>query len=298
MGMSTSGSAGLAARFAEVGGLRNVVLVGEGLEFSVFRAESPAYGVVALRVPKEAVYQNVNDPYVEASALLRQEWALLTHLAGSGAPVPEPYELLEIDGQVALLSSYVDDDNSEADPHAVGHALAVLHSVSPPEITTVAQEGLSTPELLGCRIARRWYEARKLVPTLPELTRQPTLIDIARGLGRFPPSLLHLDVRGSNLRVWRGELLAFVDWSNALVGPAAIDLYRIAENEKPDPAFLRGYAEVRPVPQLSMAEELLLRLDAAVMLALVFLSEAPDAQRASRSVRRITELAHRLGQAT
>ncbi|MFE0028318.1 phosphotransferase enzyme family protein [Amycolatopsis sp. NPDC059021] len=283
--------AGSVRPFAEAAGLRNVSSAGEGLEFAVYRAESPEYGTVALRIPKETVYRNVNDPYVSADDLLEQEWAILTHLSGSGVPVPVAHRLLRIDGGIALLTSYVDADGTEPDPAEVGRGVAALHAVSPPPITPVAQENLPTPLLLGRRITRRWAEAAKLVPDLPGLPAEERLAEIARGLDRFGPSLLHLDVRGSNLRARGGRLLAFVDWSNALIGPAALDLYRILENEKPADTFLAGYEAVRPLPELSDPEELLLRLDAAVMLALVFLSEAPDAERAPESVRRIRELA-------
>ncbi|MFC4086180.1 phosphotransferase [Amycolatopsis samaneae] len=277
--------------FAEAADLRDVTPAGEGLEFSVYRAESPAYGTVALRVPKETVYRNVNDPHVSAGALLDQEWAILTHLADHDVPVPVAYRLLRIGGRTALLTGYVEDDGTEPDPAGLGRAVARLHAVPPPPITPVAQEGLPTSLLLGRRVTRRWGEARKLVAGLPELPGEDRLAGIARGLDRFAPSLLHLDVRADNLRARAGRLLAFVDWSNALVGPAALDLYRVLENEKPGDAFLAGYASVRPLPELSEAEELLLRLDAAVMLALVFLSEAPDPGRARDSVRRLTDLA-------
>ncbi|MFD9891332.1 phosphotransferase enzyme family protein [Amycolatopsis sp. NPDC059027] len=277
--------------FLEAAKLRDVSLAGEGLEFAVYRAESPEHGTVALRVPKETVYRNVNDPHVSAEALLEQEWAILTYLAGGDVPVPVAHRLLRADGRIALLTGYVDADGREPDPAEVGRGVARLHAASPPPITPVAQENLPTPLLLGRRITRRWAEAAKLVPDLPGLPAEERLAEIARGLDRFGPSLLHLDVRGSNLRARDGRLLAFVDWSNALIGPAALDLYRILENEKPADAFLAGYAAVRPLPELSDPEELLLRLDAAVMLALVFLSEAPDAERAPESIRRVTELA-------
>lgn len=97
-----------------------------------------------------------------------------------------------------------------------------------------------------------------------------------------------------NLRVRNGRAVAVLDWTNALFGPAAVDFFRIMELGRPGDAFVRAYADLTPLPEVSTEEETFLRLDAALMLALVFVSEAPDPERRGPSVKRVQELARAL----
>jgi aminoglycoside phosphotransferase (APT) family kinase protein len=109
--------------------------------------------------------------------------------------------------------------------------------------------------------------------------------------------LLHLDVRASNLRCAGGAVRAVLDWSNALLGDPAMELGRLAEyamlpeNGLDYQAVLAGYKE--PVP-VDSAAFWIYRLDAAVMLALLFLSEAPHATLGPRAVDRLREVRLRL----
>jgi hypothetical protein len=80
-------------------------------------------------------------------------------------------------------------------------------------------------------------------------------------------------------------IAALLDWSNALCGDPVLELARLEEYARMpengiDPDAVRaGYAAVHELPDLNTPTALLYRLDAAVMLALVFLSEAPDPKR-------------------
>ena len=61
-----------------------------------------------------------------------------------------------------------------------------------------------------------------------------------------------------------------------------------------DDAFLAGYGEAQPFAALPAPAELLYRLDAVLVLAIVFLSEAPDPALATPPVERAVALATRL----
>ena len=110
-------------------------------------------------------------------------------------------------------------------------------------------------------------------------------------------SLVHLDVRTSNLRCTGGAVRALLDWSNALRGDPAMELGRLAEyallpgNGLDYEAILAGYRE--PVP-VESAAFWIYRLDAAVMLALLFSSEAPYAHLGPPAVDRLREVHQRL----
>jgi aminoglycoside phosphotransferase (APT) family kinase protein len=263
-------------------GLTDPRPLAEGLEFAAYTATDPAGGSVVLRVPLGGRFQsNANDPDVDTRALLRREELITRHATAAGLPVAEPVRLV-LGAPDVLVSRYVPDDGGGADPARLGALLARLHRVPAPALERAE-------DVLPQRITRRWQELSALVPDLP-----PAPMRLRERLaGRPTGSLLHLDVRAPNLRCVNGEVLALLDWSNALVGDPALELARLAEfaalpeNGVDLPGVLAGYG---PAPGVDHPSFLVYRLDAAVMLALVFLSEAPDESRAVRAVERVLVL--------
>ncbi|MEU1289579.1 aminoglycoside phosphotransferase family protein [Kitasatospora sp. NPDC005856] len=288
-------------RLAEQWGLSGLELVGKGLEFTVFRALDRDGGPVAVRLAHRRFDSNANDPHVDTRALLVQEHAIARHLATHGLPVARARELVLADDPNSpdvLLSDYVDDDGSPLDSHALGQLLARLHQVTPPRLHPVAAEGGSTTDALITRIGRRWAELARYTDDLPE---PPAADVLARHLTPLTgTSLLHLDVRSSNIRRHQGRTTALLDWSNALLGTPAVEFGRLAEyarypeNDLDLTALRAGYATVAAVPAEDDPCLLACRLDAALMLALVFLSEAPDPTRGPTAAAHARDLADRL----
>jgi len=264
------------AAFAAACDLTDLHLVGNGLEFVVFRASHPVEGAVVLRVPVGGRFQsNANDPDVDTRRLLRWEHEVTGYLTGHGIAVAEPLELV-LGKPDVLMSRYVPDDGTAFDSVELGTLLARLHRLPPPPVPPVASEGCATEDLVPRRIARRWRELAGVVPGLPACLPPERL---RTQLVRSPRSLLHLDVRAANLRCVDGSVRALLDWSNALVGDPALELARLAEfarlpeNGIDFKGVLHGYGEA---PDLGDPAFAVYRLDAAVMLAVVFLCEAPD----------------------
>ncbi|MFJ6619292.1 phosphotransferase family protein [Kitasatospora sp. NPDC091335] len=282
-------------------GLSGLELVGKGLEFTVFRAVGPDGGPVAVRLAHRRFDTNANDPHVDTRALLVQEYAVLRHLAEHGLPVARARELVLADDPGApdvLLSDFVPDDGSPLDPHGLGRLLARLHRVPPPRLRPVAAEGGGTAGVIAARMARRWAGIARRAEGWPEA---PDAALFARHLaGLTEDSLLHLDVRDANIRRDRGRTTALLDWSNALLGSPAVEFGRLAEYARHpengiDLAAVRaGYASLAPVPDEDDPCLLVCRLDAALMLALVFLSEAADPARGPAAADHARALARRL----
>ncbi|GAB2926631.1 phosphotransferase family protein [Streptomyces heilongjiangensis] len=272
--------------------------MGRGLEFSVHRATDRAGRPVALRLAHRRFDSNANDPGVDTRALLRQEYAIARYLAAHGLPVAEARELVLADGPDSpdvLLSAFVPDDGSALDSFALGQLLARLHRVPPPRLTPVASEGTTTAGAITARVGRRWAEIGRLVDDWPA---PPDAAVVAGHLaGLTEDSLLHLDVRGDNIRRRAGRPVALLDWSNALLGSPAVEFGRLIEyarhpeNELDVEAVRRGYATTATVPPDSDPCLLVGRLDAALMLALVFLSEAPDPTRGPAAADHARDLA-------
>ncbi|WP_406727221.1 aminoglycoside phosphotransferase family protein [Streptomyces sp. GD-15H] len=297
----------MSERFAELDslaerwGLSGLEPVGKGLEFSVHRARGRDGETVAVRLAHRRFDSNANDPHVDTRALLLQEYGIARHLAAHGLPVAEVKELVLADepgSPDVLLSAYVPDDGSDLDSFALGQLLARLHQVPPPRLTPVASEGVSTARAITARIGRRWAEIGRLVDDWPE-PPDPSLV-AGQLSGLTEGSLLHLDVRSDNIRRRQGRVVALLDWSNALLGSPSVEFGRLIEyarypeNELDVEAIRSGYAKTATAPPGSDPCLLVCRLDAALMLALVFLSEAPDPSRGPAAADHARELALRV----
>ena len=93
-----------------------------------------------------------------------------------------------------------------------------------------------------------------------------------------------MDLRAENILTRDGNIVGLVDWDNALFSDPALELARMAEYGVLNTDFLDGYGGLEWEAQLPISLNLLLRLDTAVMLAIVFLSETP--RLATSAVRR------------
>ncbi|MFF7725529.1 phosphotransferase family protein [Streptomyces sp. NPDC008001] len=293
----------LLGSLAERWKLDDLTPVGSGLEFSVYSARDRDGRDVALRLAHRRFDSNANDPQVDTRALLVQEYEITRHLAAHGFPVAEPLELHLADDPASpdvLLSLYVPDDASRVDGFGLGELLARLHRLPPPRrLVPVASEGLTTRQVLATRIRRRWVETGRYVADWPA-PPDPALL--ARHLSGITESaLVHLDVRSANIRRRESRVEALLDWSNALLGDGTLEFGRLTEyarypENQLDPEALRaGYTTLREAPPAATDPAVLAcRLDTALMLALVFLSEAPDPARGPSAADHARELADAL----
>jgi fructosamine-3-kinase len=270
-------------------GVEGIHQIGLGNEFYILRAEL-SEGPVVIKIPKDKVFSNVNDAHIDSRTLLDQEFSLMRHAKSEGVQqIPEPIDDLEAEGFGALIMSFVPSDDSKPNEFELGVLLANIHSIKTPNIELSAQEGCEIPELIAGRLHRRWKELSDLVENLPELPAKEMIVAQLESI-RSAKSLLHMDFRQANFRTNNGEVSALLDWSNALVGHPAVELARVAETGEVGEEFLKGYASVKDVSDVDPLAETIFCLDTATMLALVFLSEDPDPERALIAVNRVLEL--------
>lgn len=268
---------------------KEVTVAGRGLEFFVFRAETQA-GPVAVKVPLDRIYSNANDSYIDSRVLLRQELAIMEHLRAHGiAELPDPLGLIGVAGFSAAVMSFVPTDDSLADEYHLGQLMAKIHNAPLPTFELRAQEGQEISTLVSSRVGERWKNLSNAIEGLPGL---PSVDSLATSLSHTQDTrhLLHMDFRHANFRALNGKLLAVVDWSNALVGHPSLELARTAETGEMGQRFLEGYSSIAKLPEVDRLTETLFRLDTAVMLALVFVLEAPSPERAPGAIRRVREL--------
>lgn len=285
----------MVAALARSYGLRSTRILARGIESQVWRATSEHFGQVVLKLPANRSYDNVNDPGVDLSTLFRQEQWLTAHLHRHGfTQAPRIFVVDELDGHPFVISEYVESDGEPVEGYEVGRTLAALHRVPLPQFATSAQEGLPASQLIPRRITRRALVFNEITgQSLP----LPAVEEMAAALHKVADDghLLHLDVRSANLRRSGRQPTVFLDWSNSIVGPVLLELARCRQiSDIADDELDAGYRSVAGDYHHSAVAELIFRLDAAVMLALVFLSEAPDPVAAKVACFRATKLATRL----
>ena len=273
-------------------GMTDGRLVGRGLESEVWRMRHPEWGEVAVRLPASQDPANDNDPEVDPAALYRHEAAVYAYLAGTDIPVPRAYALLRFEVDVAV-SEYIENDGSGFDSAALGRLLARLHALPPMPTIELSRAADAFRGTVVRRLVRRWGVLRRVDPTLPE---PPPADRLTALVPAAATSLLHLDVRAENLLTRGGKIRALIDWTNSMIGDPALELARAElyaaypENGLDLEALLRGYATLRPLPARSERCTTLYRLDAAVMLAVVFTHETPDPVRGPQALARVHAL--------
>ena len=271
-------------------GVSGIQVAGAGLQSLVFRAESRAFGPIAIRTPMKRWITDDNDPCLDSRDLLRQEASLASHMLTFGVPAPRVHALvIEDHGLDFLVSDYVAHDGTACDSRQLGELVRLIHDCPLPDIRPVAQTDASTEETIALRLDRRLRvveatSGRRLNP--PSLAEFRTILkELGNGF-----SVLHMDLRPENILTCDGNIVGLVDWDNALFSDPALELARMAEYGALNRDFLDGYGGLDWESRLPRPLNLLLRLDTAAMLAIVFLSEAPDSRRARSAVERVAFL--------
>lgn len=295
--LADSATAVIAQAVAAHRGAGLVKLSGAGTEF-VFYEATLGGKREGYRIPRSVEFNTANNRGVSARMLQHQEMALARWAADKGIPTADVVDLIDQDGAPVLILDVVDDDGSELDSAALGSVVAAMHRQPCPDISLVAQDGMSLAARLAHRLEERYAELRQrhVLPALPDAAALLTTFES----NISAPRLTHLDLRRQNVRVHNGAPTSIFDWSNALLAPPELELARleeysiIEENGINFSAFLDGYAQGSGSIDVESAAWPLLRLDAAVMLAVVFDSVAPNAGLRDRFLSRATTLVGQL----
>ncbi|UCH94938.1 MAG: aminoglycoside phosphotransferase family protein, partial [Candidatus Aminicenantes bacterium] len=224
-----------------------------------------------------------------------QEAKISIYLGKFGLPLPLIHCLCINDNEIDfLISQFIDSDNSPPDGYLLGQLMKEIHNKPVPQLKPVLQGDEPLNRTLSERIVRRLRVVANLAAIDIEI---PTLEAIQALLDRYEVkrySLLHMDARPENLLTQKGSIVGIVDWANALIADRGLELARIAEYGYLTPEFLSGYGQENCFSHLPKEVELIYRLDTAVMLGVVFLSEAPDPENAKVQLKRIIELGDEL----
>ena len=277
-------------------GITGLRPIGEGMDAKVYRAYSPQLGPVAIKMPHARWVSSGNEPRLDTRTLLRQEQQLSVYLRACDLPTPEVFVLHTGDTDVDfIISEFIASDGSELPDAEFGRLIRAVHDLPVPAIELVAgKPAPGTDEVLAERITQR-------LAKLAAITGLPAGIpDIGAALSAdredsAPRSLLHMDLRPANILARSGRPVALLDWSNALIGDAALDLARAAEYGSLTAAALTAYGSRGAFSMTpGTPRQIIYRLDTAVMLSHVFLTGAPDQAQARHYIQRTANLCQAL----
>lgn len=278
-------------------GAHQVVLAGSGTEFLFFIANKDGRQE-GYRIPKTPEFSTANNRGVSARDLQLQEMALADWATSNGIPSAEPLDFFEQHGHPVLVLEVVEDDGSVLDSSALGAVMSRMHQKPVPSLALVAQNGSSIHSRIVERLVQR-YDVLRQDSELPSLPPNREMIGrLEKNLGR--PRLTHLDLRRQNVRVRNGQPQSIFDWSNALIAAPEVELARvqeyaaIAENGLNYEDFCAGYAQQDAGAINDSPAWPILRLDTAVMLAVVFSSVAPNKDLRTMFLGRVRELVSQL----
>ena len=277
-------------------GITDLRHIGEGMDAKVYRAHSPELGPVAIKMPHNRWISSGNEPRLDTRVVLRKEFRLSRHLQAHGLQTPEAFFMhTDDDGVDFIVSKFVESDNSELLDSEFGRLIRAIHDLPAPSIElSVSERSADVDDILTERIERRLKTLASVVGlSIP-------VPDIGSALWAWrtddvPGRLLHMDLRPENILVRSGHPVAILDWSNALVGEAALDLSRAAEYGSLTAAALAAYGKSEAFSLTPRTpREIIYRLDTAVMLAHVFLQGAPDEGKARHYIQRTKSLCRSL----
>jgi aminoglycoside phosphotransferase (APT) family kinase protein len=270
-------------------GLRHI---GEGMDAKVYRAYSPGLGPVAIKMPHSRWVSSGNEPRLDTRTLLRQEWQLSKHLRAHDLPTPEVFLLHADDAGVDfIISEFIESDGSGLPDAEFGRLIRAIHDLPVPAIDLVASKpSADSDEVLAERITQRLKKLTAITGLPAGIPDIRAALSADRSAGG-PRSLLHMDMRPANILVRSRRPVAVLDWSNALVGDAALDLARAAEYGSLTTAALAAYGNCGTFSMTPRTpRQIVYRLDTAVMLSHVFLNGAPDQAKARHYIERTTDL--------
>lgn len=282
-------------------GVKRLDIAGSGLESVIYRAKTVSIGEIAIRVPKNrwlsgSSWVSANNNDLDSRVFLRQEAMFSSYLRAYGIPTPIIYALhLGVDGLDFMVSSFIEHDGSKPHPQEFGQLIRSLHSSPPPNIPFALNGNVAVNDFLAKRLLQRL----NFISSKANIALQHPPLDEIHMMLEWPESrqcILHMDARPENVLTRDGNIVAFIDWSSALLADPALELMRIAEYGLLCSSFLQGYNDHDCLARIPRIIELLYRLDTAAMLAVVFMAEAPDHQRATNQINRVLKLCNILYQ--
>ncbi|GAA1781927.1 hypothetical protein GCM10009682_00240 [Luedemannella flava] len=248
-----------------------------------------------LRSPRHERLDTQYDGVVDFGEVIEREVAALAEMADGGVPVPRvlAWRRAGDPGPVSwVLQTHIPHDEGATVPGAeFGRLTRRLHAITPD--TPPLRPPRSWSDFVWSRLRQRLEAAGRYCPDLDldlDLAALARAAEVVRHRDSHARSLLHMDLRASNVCVRDGRIEAFIDTANCLVGDPLMELARVRAYGLLDEAFVRGYGTDVDLDDQQTARLLdIYELDATALLVVVAVEEIDDPQLfASQRARTVT----------
>jgi len=196
----------------------DLIEVGRGLSATVYRGETATLGTVAIRVSHQRWAASDNDPEgFDTRAALCQGAALARHMMRFGVPVPAVHSVDFSEEADLLVTVFVDGDGASVADEQLGELAARVHATELFPGLLIAQTRKDVYERVVTRLCDRAATLSRCTGIPLPLPPVSVLRERLRGeASRL--CTLHMDLRPANVIARDGQVLALVDWDNALRG--------------------------------------------------------------------------------
>ncbi|MFI1421952.1 phosphotransferase family protein [Streptomyces sp. NPDC020731] len=254
-------------------------------------------GVV--RSPRHETLDTTYEGVVDFGRIMAKETVVLGLMAERGVPVPAVLawrERSHPDGVSWMLCEYVehepDAELTEELQWQLGQYAHHIHTIEPG--AAELRLGVSWADYVVGRLGDRLDAAARYCAPLatPAVLRRAA--EVAQGRSAHAVSLLHLDLRATNVCVHEGRIAAVIDVANAIVGDPLFELARIRSYGLLTESFCKGYGiSADEVDRYGAALDVY-EVDTAALLTTVAAEEIHDDELLATSRTRLEELCRRI----
>jgi aminoglycoside phosphotransferase (APT) family kinase protein len=251
--------------------------------------------LAVVRSPRTELADTSYDGVVDFGAVIEKEVIALQLMAAEYIPVPRVLgwrRATKVDEPSWILLSYVaHDENADIPLDRLGELARQIHGIRPSTSELGPQPSWS--DFIWDRLRQRLSAARTYLALPDDSVLEKRLIELLETRGPHATSLLHMDLRSTNVCVKDGHIAALIDVANCIVGDPLMELGRIRGYGLLNGAFRAGYG----LDHFSPAESALLdiyELDTALLLTVVSVEEFDDPVLHHDQSARATHLAARI----
>lgn len=231
-----------------------------------------------LRSPQHERLETSYEGVVDFGAVLETEGEALRLMAAAGVPVPEVFTVYRapVDQEPSwmLQQRIRHDDTAEVPLRELGRLTRLIHDIQP--CSDLLKPTTAWASDFWRRLDQRLRAAAPYCSGL-DVDAIAAVIPWLEERAPAATSLLHMDLRGTNICVQGQEIVAIIDAANCIVGDPLLELGRVRAYGYLEHDFLTGYGQA----EWSPAEEALLdvyELDTAALLTVVGIEEIDDPQ--------------------
>ncbi|MFT4412260.1 phosphotransferase family protein [Fredinandcohnia humi] len=257
-----------------------IFFIANGVVNAVYLVRERKLGELVVRAPWRADEGSKDKESSDLTSLLK-EATLSQYCYSFNLPVPKVHTLYLGKDIRFLVSDFVSGDGQHVSDSNIGSLVHALHNVPVDGLSIIDQGNRTMNEIVATRLKVRMKELNSVLNTsfhLPSEQEVHAILNTAK----FKESILHLDVRQTNMIGENGQVKAIFDWDNAFIGNPIMELMRISEYKEIDEnEFYIGYRNVEIIHKTDDLIKNIFRLDTVLMLSLLFKLYVKDEEKFS-----------------